>query len=131
MGLRSEARPLLLGYHSACRSLPDEHVRAVRVALTDWAAHNGYDLAGLFAELAQRPSVELQALIITAHRRDVRTVAVPALADLGPDERIQTATWGWLEEAGLHIVIVGKREDLTISVDGLGAEFEQLLRGAS
>jgi len=104
--MTTTVKPLIFGYHSARRALSDEHLMSVRTKLTTFASDEGYSLAGIFSEMADQPAAALETLVESAERRDVATVAVPSIADLGGDAEIQRATRKRLEEAGIRVLVL-------------------------
>ena len=106
MSWRPEPKPLLLGYYSERTGLPQAYLRHVRALLTSFAEDEGYCLAGMFGEQAERPATALQALLDSAGRRDVAAVAVPSVTDLGADEGIQQVTRQRLANAGVRVLVL-------------------------
>jgi hypothetical protein len=129
-------KPILVGYQTVRVSTSYEEVEHGRRLLAEFAAREGYALAGIFVERdANHPCSALVALIETAQRGDISAIAVPTRADLGGLPRVQRLTRERLiRETGVPVVICGDtsmrdadaepwtRERLTLAVVGVSGE---------
>ena len=96
----------MFGYYSARTGVPAEQAVTTQARLTAFADREGYALANIFAEPSEEPSVALQALCQSAERREVGTVVVPDVSDLGTTRQIQRATRERLEYAGIRVLVL-------------------------
>jgi hypothetical protein len=101
-------KPILVGYQTVRLNTSARDVARGRRQLANFAAREGFALAGIFMERdANRPCSALVALIETARRGGVSAIAVPTPADLGSMARVQRLTRERLErETGLRVLIV-------------------------
>jgi hypothetical protein len=99
-------RPLIFGYYSVRRGIPFEDTMTATTRVTAFASGEGFALAGMFVEPSEQPAVALQAMIESAHRRDVAAVVVPAMTDLGLDPVTRHATRERLEAAGIRLLVL-------------------------
>jgi hypothetical protein len=103
---RTDEKPLVFGYYSARTSIPAQQTIDNRASVTEFADREGYALADIFAEPSKEPSVALQALCQSAERRQVTTVIVPEMTDLGTTPHVQRVTRDRLEYAGIHLLLI-------------------------
>ena len=93
------------GYASGRPDVPIETLMAMHADLTAYAEREGYTLAEIFIEPGDQPATALQAMIDSAHRRDVEAVAITEMTDLGTDPHIQQLACRRLQDAGLRLLI--------------------------
>ena len=99
-------RPLLFGYQGA---VPVDDRLSGALAVAQFAAREGYNLAGTYTERADgdAPLSALVEMLEAMNRLDVRHVAVPTPADLGRLPRVRSVVRRRLErdgEATVHVL---------------------------
>ncbi|MCD5313561.1 hypothetical protein [Kineosporia babensis] len=104
-------RPMLFGYQTVRPDSSDDEVTNGRRLLVAYAALEGYTLGEIFLEWTPGTSFSaLSALVVTAERCRVRTVAVPSALDLGRLPRVQELVRRKLESGGLTVLVLQSME---------------------
>ncbi len=107
-------RPLLFGYQGP---LPVENRLIGAVTIAQFAAREGYNLAGVYAE---RPGEDaglsaLAEMLEAMNRLDVMHVVVPGLHDLGRLPRVRSVVRRRMECGGEAVVhVLGSEANLPV-----------------